>query len=101
MRAQCSFLQVVQQGDYMFCFDLKAAYHQVPMFEEHWRFLGLSAVVDDIKKYYVFTCLPFGLNNSARALTKLLRFPLQRWRERGVRAFIHLDDGIGAAAGQF
>ena len=45
------FLQVVQPGDYMFCFDLKAAYHQVPMFELHWRYLGMSAVVDGVKRY--------------------------------------------------
>ena len=30
------------------------------------------------KKFFVFACLPFGLNDAARALTKLLRFPLQR-----------------------
>ena len=48
----------------------------------------------------MFTCLPFGLNDAARALTKLLRFPLQSWREWGVRSFIHLDDGIGAVQGK-
>ena len=53
-----------------------------------------------VKKFFVFTCLPFGLNDAARALTKLLRFPLQRWRKWGARAFIHLDDGIGAVSGQ-
>ena len=94
------FLQVVQPGDYMYAFDLKAAYHQVPMFQPHWRYLGLSAVFKGIKKYFVFTCLPFGLNDAARALTKLLRFPLQTWREWGARSFLHLDDGIGAVAGQ-
>ena len=76
----------------------KAAYHQVPMYEPHWRYLGLAAVFGGVKKYFVFTCLPFGLNDAARALTKLLRFPLQRWREWGARAFIHLDDGAGAVA---
>ena len=46
------FLQVVQPGDFMYGFDLKAAYHQVPMFEPHWRYLGLSAVVDGVKRYF-------------------------------------------------
>ena len=35
------FLQVVQKGDIMWSFDLKAAYHQIEMFEPHWRYLGL------------------------------------------------------------
>ena len=90
------FLQVVQKGDFMWSFDLKAAYHQIEMFEPHWRYLGLSVMVEGKQRCFVFTCLPFGLNDAARALTKLLRFPLQRWREWGARAFIHLDDGIGA-----
>ena len=94
------FLQVVKQGDFMYSFDLKSAYHQIEMFSEHHRYLGLSVNVKGEQKFFVFTCLPFGLNDAARALTKLLRFPLQRWREWGVCSFIHLDDGIGAVQGE-
>ena len=94
------FLQVVKVGDWLFAFDLKSAYHQIEMFKEHWKFLGLALEIDGVKKFFVFTCLPFGLNDAARALTKLLRFPLQRWREWGAKAFIHLDDGIGAVSGE-
>ena len=94
------FLQVVKQGDWMFAFDLMSAYHQIEMFKEHWKLLGLGLVIDGIRRFFVFTCLPFGLNDAARVLTKLLRFPLQRWREWGVKSFIHLDDGIGAMAGK-
>ena len=70
------------------------------MFREHRKFLGLALEIDGSKKFFVFTCLPFGLNDAARALTKLLRFPLQRWRGWGAKTFIHLDDGIGAVAGE-
>ena len=94
------FLQVVKPGDFLWAFDLKSAYHQIPMFEEHWKYLGLAVTFNKVKKYFAFTCLPFGLNDAARALTKLLCFPLQRWREWGARAFIHLDDGIGAVEGE-
>ena len=45
--------------------------------------------------------LPFGLNNAAFILTKLMKFPLSHWRKYLIKSFIHLDDGIGAAAGQF
>ena len=84
----------------MIAFDLRSAYHQIEMFKENWRFLGLALEIGGVKKFLVFTCLPFGLNDAARALTKLLRFPLQRWRSWGVKAFVHLDDGIGAVQGQ-
>ena len=94
------FLEVVKQGDWLFAFDLKSAYHQIEMFREHWKFLGLALEIDGVKKFFVFTCLPFGLNDAARALTKLLRFPLQRWRSWGIKAFVHLDDGIGAVRGR-
>ena len=94
------FLEVVQQGDWLFAFDLKSAYHQIEMFKKHWRFLGLGLEIDGVKKYFVFTCLPFGLNDAARALTKLLSFPLQRWRSWGIKAFLHLDDRIGAMQGR-
>ena len=94
------FLQVVKAGDWMFAFDLKSAYHQIEMFREHWQFLGLALEIDGVKKFFVFTCLPFGLNDAARALTKLLRFPLQRWRMWGAKSFLHLDDGIGAMGGE-
>ena len=93
-------LQVVKEGNWLYAFDLKSAYHQIEMFKEHLRFLGLSVNVKGVKKFFVFTCLLFGLNDAARALTKLLRFPLQRWQEWGAKAFIHLDDGIGAVSGR-
>ena len=51
------------------------------MFKEHWKFLSLSVIVDGVKKYFVFTCRLFCLNDAARTLIKLLRFPLQRWQE--------------------
>ena len=92
------FLQVVNKEDYLWVFDLKSAYHQIPIYKQHWKFLGLSVKMEGIKRYFIFTSLPFGLNDAARALTKLLKFPLWRWRQWGAKAFIHLDDGIGALA---
>jgi len=70
------------------------------MFEPYWRYLGLAIRVEGRQRFFVFTCLTFGVDDAALALTKLLRFPLQRWREWGARAFLHLDDGIGAVRGR-
>ena len=38
--------------------------------------------------------MPFGLNDAARVLTKLLKSPLERWTARGIKCYIHLDDGL-------
>ena len=95
-----SFLEVIGEGDFMWKFDLKSAYHHIVIFGEHQKYLGLSVTVEGVKRYFVFRCLPFGLNDACRALTKLLRFPLQRWRQEGVQTFIHVDDGIGSLRGR-
>ena len=100
IESNLQFLQVVKVGDDLYAFDLKSAYHQIEMFREHWRFLGLAVKIEGVKRIFVFTCLPFGLNDVARVLAKLLRFPLQRWREWGAKAFIYLDDVIGAMSGK-
>ena len=94
-----AFLEVVNKGDYMYSYDLKSAFHQIPIFEQHQKYLGLCVKIDGRKRYFVFNNLPFGYNDAVRALTKLLRFPLERWRRDSGHHFIHVDDGIGAMSG--
>ena len=72
------FAEVVSEGDFMWCFDLKSAYHQMPIAEEHWKFLGFSATMEGKKRYFHFIMMPFGLNNATFVLTKMLKFPLKR-----------------------
>ena len=49
----------------------------------------------------MYTMLPFGLNNTGRVVTKILRPPLIRWRSWGARATeVHTDDGCVFAQGQ-
>ena len=60
---------------------------------EHWGFLGLVLKIDGVKRFFVFTCLPFRLNDATCALTKLLRFPLQRGGSGGIRPSFILMTG--------
>ena len=89
-------LQLVEKGDWMFSFDLKGAYHQVPMNQEYFKYLGFSIERENGQvEYFRYKMLPFGLNDAARVLTKLLRSPIERWRKMDIPIFIHLDDGLG------
>ena len=35
-----------------------------------------------------------------RVLTKLMKSPLERWRSKGIKVFIHVDDGLGIVRGR-
>ena len=88
-------LKVIQQGDWMASFDLKSAYLQVPVNENFVKYLGFAVETEDGRKvYFKYLMMPFGLNDAARVLTKLMRSPLERWRAMGFKCFIHLDDGF-------
>ena len=89
-------LQMVEKGDWMFAFDLKGAYHHIPMHQDYYKFLGFSIQRDNGQvEYFRYKMLPFGLNDAARVLTKLMRGPIERWRRMEIPIFIHLDDGLG------
>ena len=93
---------LVEKDDYGFSFDLRSFYHQIPIHKDFRGYLGLAVEREDgSKEYYVFRQLPFGLNDAARCVTKLLRGPLEMWRSWGARtAEIHIDDGIIFAKGK-
>jgi hypothetical protein len=94
------FRQTVEQGDFMASFDLESAFHQVRVNELYQKYFGLGVTVGGVDEFFVFESMPFGFNDACRVLTKLLRLPLHRWRCWGAKAFIHVDDGIVAAAGR-
>lgn len=89
-------LQVAKQGDWGFAFDLKSAYHQVPLHPDFYKYFGFKIEKEEGKvEYYCYVVMPFGLNDASRVLTKLLKSPLERWRSMGIRIFLHIDDGLG------
>ena len=50
--------------------------------------------------YFMYLSLPFGLKDAMRVLTKLMKSPLERWRNKGMMVFIHVDDGLGIVRGR-
>ncbi len=94
-------LQVIEKEDYMFSFDLKSAYHQIRMNENFTKCLGFGIEeVDGTKRYFKYLSLPFGLNYTMRVLTKLMKSPLERWRSKAMKVFIHVEDGLGIVRGR-
>ena len=74
-------LQIIEKDDWLFSFDLKLAYLQVPINSNFTELFGFSIEEDDGKKrFFYYKNMPFGLNDACRVLTKLLRSPLERWR---------------------
>ena len=94
-------LQIVEKGDWLFSFDLKSAYLQVPINENFVNWFGFSIEEDDgLRRYFFYKQMPFGLNDACRVLTKLLRSPLERWRRQGINVYLHVDDGLGIVQGR-
>ena len=55
------FQNYLSRDGYIFNFDLKSGYHHVDIYPQRQTFLGFSWFVDGVRKYFVFTVLPFGL----------------------------------------
>ena len=87
---------LLEQGDYMFSFDLKSGYHHVDIAKEHWKYLGFAWG----KQFYVFTVLPFGLSSACYIFTKMVRPLVKYWRAKGLRVIVYLDDGLCAVDGE-
>ena len=82
---------------FMFKFDLKSGYHHIDILQEHQTFLGLSWVVNGVRKFFVFTVLPFGLSSAPYIFTKVVRVLVRYWRSHAVRITVYLDDGLVSA----
>ena len=85
-------LASIDPNDFMFSFDLKSAYLQVPMNPSFWPFLGFAIQIPRhdgsvSERFFCYKMLPFGLNDAARVLTKLLKVPIKHWRAQGISVF--------------
>ena len=89
--------EVYSKGDYLVCFDLKSGYHHIAIAEEHQKYLAFAWEVNSVKKYFMFAVLPFGLSTAPYIFTKVTRVLLRRWRGRGIRCTLYMDDGTGGA----
>ena len=89
------FSTYVNQGGYLFSFDLKSGYHHVDIFPAHQTYLGFSWVFKGVAKYFCFTVLPFGLTSALYIFTKLLHPLVKFWRFNGIKIVVYIDDGCG------
>ena len=87
-------------GDYFTTFDLKSGYHHMDIHEDSWPYLGFSWGVESNRMWYMFRILPFGLSTACYVFTKLLRPLVKRWRSKGLRCIVYIDDGICAYKSQ-
>jgi hypothetical protein len=87
--------EYLYKDGFMFKFDITSAYHHIDISTTHQCFLGFSWSENNVKNYYVFTVLPFGLSPSPFIFTKCLRYIVKYIRENGVRLVLFLDDGWG------
>ena len=94
-------LASIDPNDYMFSFNLKLAYLQVPVNENFWPFLGFAiqtpTATGMTERNFWYKMLPFGLNDAVRVLTKLMRSPIKHWSTQGISVFLHIDDGFSFA----
>ena len=94
IRTACNYLPYDQ---FMFKFDLKSGYHHLDILQEHQTFLGFFWVINAIRKYFVFTVLPFGLSSAPYIFSKVVRVLIKYWRSYADRFTVYLDDGLGSA----
>ena len=91
-------LQLLKKGDYVFSFDLKSAYHNVDIFEEHRKYLSFCWQFNDSTVWYFhFNVLPFRLSPAPQVFTKLIRQLIKYWRAKAIRVVIYIDDGTDGA----
>ena len=84
-------------GDFFTTFDLKSGYHHVDIHRGSWPYLGFFWGVGHGRKWFMFRVLPFGLSTACYVFTKLLRPLIKRWRSKGLRCIVYIDDGICAS----
>jgi len=83
---------VVKPGDKMLTTDIAKAYYCLPMHPSAQRYLGWEWK----GKFYMPTCLVFGLAPAPRIFTKIMRPMMAFFRSLGVRVLGMIDDYLWA-----
>ena len=59
-----SLSQVLEEGHWVFTWDIRSGYHHVDMCVEHQTYLGFSWRFNGVPRYFTFAVLPFGLSSA-------------------------------------
>ena len=84
---------VVQPGDKLFTTDIEKAYYCLPLHPDARPYLGWQWR----GRYFMPTCLVFGLSTAPRIFTKIMRPMMAFMRSLGVRVLGMIDDYMWAA----
>jgi hypothetical protein len=84
--------EIVEQGDQLLTTDIAKAYYCLPMHPDAQSYLGWAWK----GKYYMPTCLVFGLAPAPRIFTKIMRPMMAFFRSLGVRVLGMIDDYLWA-----
>lgn len=79
---------LIRKDMYMSVLDQKDAYHAIPMYEGHQKYLKFRWK----NNLYKYTCLPFGLNIAPFIFTKLMKPVFSYLRDKGYLSVVFLDD---------
>lgn len=80
--------KMLHKNYFMATLDLKDAYHMIPIFKSHKKYLRFSFN----NKLYQYNCMPFGLNCAPLIFTKLMKPVLSFLRNKGFLSVLYLDD---------
>ena len=83
-----SCLNLMEDNCFMASIDLADAYHSIPMYTSHTKFLKFE-VKGQLYKYLV---LPQGYRDSPRIFTKITKPLIAHLHERGILCSIYIDD---------
>ena len=87
--------EMLIKGDYFTTCDLTSGYHHIDMHPEHRKFLGFEWTFEDgSTRYFQFCFLPFRLASACYIMSFT-----KRWRGRGIKAIIYIDDVIAVFRG--
>ena len=79
---------LIQSQDWMVKLDLKDAYLQVPIHQDHHRFLQFQWE----QERYQFVCLPFMRTSAPQVFTKIMKLVVGALRKMGICLMVYLDD---------
>ena len=86
---------MLNKCNYFTTFDLTSGYHRIEIHPEHRKFLRFEWTFEDgSTRYFQFCVLSFGLASACYEFTKVLWPFTKRYRGRGIKAIIYIDDDI-------
>ena len=87
----------LEEGDFFIKFDIKSGYHHIEILEEHKKNLGFFWDFGNVRRFFIFEVLPFGLASASLAFSKMMRVFVKNWRGVGINVVIYIDDGLSAS----